>query len=106
MEESAFIEAEGKASAAGMMGSKNNEEERYCSGMWRFFGACMKSYNLVELYESVQGEGNEGKRVCGADRGCGGIEDAERFAGAAGAEAGDGVARAFAREADPAAVCG
>jgi hypothetical protein len=37
------------------------------------FWCCTKSYKLVELYEIVQGEENEGKRVCGADRGCGGI---------------------------------
>lgn len=62
------------------------------------FLCCTQSYKLVELYGIVQGEENEGKRVCGADRGCGGIKDAGRFASAAGAEAGDGIARAFARE--------
>src|SRR6202041_4015772 len=71
----------------------------------RVFVYCTKTYKLVELYRIVQGGRKGEETVCGADCGCGGVEDAAEFARGAGRETGEGGASAVEREIDPAALC-
>src|SRR3984885_3421482 len=72
----------------------------------RVFVYCTKRNKLEELYRIVQGGRNGEETVCGADCGCGGVEDAAEFARGAGRGTGEGVASAVEREIDPAARCG